>query len=116
MARTPKDIKWKEVERRIELGQSGIQISKALWIDSDTFYKRFKEEYGCSIQDYSAKYTQVKEANILFTQYIKALNGNTKMLELLGKEWLGQGKLEELYKINEAQAIKALENQEYAQE
>lgn len=95
MARPEKEINWKEVERRIEIGTSGVQIARAMGIDVNTFYRRFKEEYGCSIQDYDVGYIEVSKANILYVQYIKALAGNTRMLELLGREMCGQGKLKD---------------------
>lgn len=92
MARPKKEINWAIVEKRLESGDSAVNISHIHNIDTDTFYLRFKENYGCSFQDYSAKFHSNGKANIAFTQYIKALEGNTNMLTLLGREWLGQGK------------------------
>jgi len=95
MARPPKEINWKEVERRAEIGNSAREICRAFGIDTDTFYRRFKEEYGYSFGDFSAPALEASKANILYTQYVKALAGNTKMLELLGRELCGQGKVKD---------------------
>ncbi len=98
MARPPKPINWAEVEKRMEIGQNGIEIASCLRLDVDTFYRRFKEEYGENFGGYAAKLPVCGPQNILFMQYIKAMKGNTKMLELLGREWLGQGKGEDINK------------------
>lgn len=95
VARPLKEINWKEVERRAEIGNTARQICQAFGIDTDTFYRRFKEEYGCSFGDFTAPALEASKANILYTQYIKALAGNTRMLELLGREICGQGKLKD---------------------
>jgi len=92
MVRPLKEINWDIVEKRMEAGCSGIEIAASLHVDADTFYNRFKLEYGKSFQDYSAKFYSVGDANLKFTQYMKAINGNIPMLQLLGKERLGQGK------------------------
>ena len=94
MARPLKDINWAEVEKRMEAGNSAKQIASACRIDEDTFYIRFKKEYGCGFQDYSGHYSQCGYGNVAFMQYMQAMKGNTNMLTLLGKEWLGQGKNE----------------------
>lgn len=91
MARPPKDIKWDVVLLRMQCGNTAKQISQAHFIDQDTFYSRFKKEFGCGFSDYSARERQVGHGNIAFRQYTKALEGNAEMLKLLGKEWNGQG-------------------------
>lgn len=92
MARPKKVIDWGEVLKRMEAGISAKIISQIFNVDTDTFYLRFKEEFNCSFQDYSANYHECGKSNIIYTQYLKALEGNTNMLTLLGKEWCGQGK------------------------
>src|SRR5574338_992278 len=92
MARPPKPINWDMVEKRIEAGNNGIQIATDLRISKDTFYDRFKEEYGVSFSDYSSELYSAGTGNLQFTQYMKALAGNINMLIFLGKERLGQGK------------------------
>ena len=91
MARPKKEINWDVVEKRMEAGCSAKEIAGAHHIDLDTFYSRFKQEYGCSFSDYSDTFYEGGDGNIRYTQYMKALSGNTHMLDLLGVERLGQG-------------------------
>ena len=93
MARPIKNIKWEIVLKRMQAGNTAENIYSELELAPNTFYNRFKEEFGCSFCDYcDGKSHETGKANILFTQYMKALSGNTHMLMLLGKEWCGQGK------------------------
>jgi hypothetical protein len=98
MARPRIEINWDIVEKRMEAGCNGIEISASLRIDDETFYSRFKEKYGKSFQDYSRRFHSAGDSNIKFTQYMKALSGNIPMLTLLGRERLNQGKEEEIKK------------------
>lgn len=91
MARPQKDIKWEAVLARMQAGNTAKQICQAHHLDSDTFYKRFKQEFGCSFGDYSAPERDLGHGNVAYVQYTKALQGNTAMLLRLGEEWLGQG-------------------------
>lgn len=93
MARPKKDINWDIVEKKMEAGLSAKEIYECM-CDSDTFYRRFKEQFGESFQDYSARSRTVGPGNIKFTQYMKALAGNVPMLQLCGREMCGQGKEE----------------------
>ena len=93
MGRTKKEINWDIVEKKIERGLSAAEIYENL-CDSDTFYRRFKEHFNENFADYSARMRCVGPANILFTQYMKALAGNVPMLQLCGREMCGQGKEE----------------------
>ncbi len=95
MARPEKEINWEIVEKRIEAGCNGIEIAASLRVQADTFYLRFKKKYGKSFQDSSGYFYSAGDANIKFTQYMKALSGNCNMLTLLGRERLGQGKEQE---------------------
>jgi hypothetical protein len=90
-----KEINWKEVERRIEVGTSGATIAKCLRIHPDTFYERFKDEYNMTFTEYTSGMTACLPANILLRQYIKAMEGNVEMLKLLGRENCGQGRDED---------------------
>jgi hypothetical protein len=91
MGRTKKEINWDVVEKKVEAGCSAKEIYECV-VDSDTFYRRFKEHFGENFADYSARIKSAGPGNIRFTQYMKALAGNTNMLMLLGRELLGQGK------------------------
>lgn len=92
MARPLKEINWVEVEKRMEAGNTAKQIAKALRVNIETFYDRFKREFECGFSDYSNGIFECGDANIQYTQYLKAIGGNIQMLTLLGKERLGQGK------------------------
>ena len=92
MARTKKEINWDLVEKRMEAGNTAKDIARAFHIDINTFYRRFKEEFECNFADYACDAPSSGKANLAFTQYAKALSGNSEMLKLLGREWLGQGK------------------------
>lgn len=92
MGRPKKEINWELVEKRMEAGCNGIEIAATLRIQADTFYIRFKEQYGKSFQDYHGDFYSAGDSNLKYTQYMKALSGNNTMLMLLGRERLGQGK------------------------
>lgn len=110
MSRPKKEINWELVERRMEAGCSGIEIAAALRIQDDTFYLRFKEQYGKSFQDYKGNFYSAGDANIKFTQYMKAISGNIPMLTLLGRERLGQSKDQEKISPYEDQTALRHEN------
>ena len=118
MARPPKPINWDLVEHQIAAGCNGIEIAKELRINKDTFYDRFKEEFGESFSDYSAEYVRVGESNLKFIQYAKAIGltkkGDVQMLKWLGVHRLGQKEsnstdIQEATKEGTLDAIRELE-------
>ncbi len=94
MARPKKEIDWEKVDELMEVGSPATEIMDQFDISSDTFYIRFKDYYGCSFQDYKAKFHSIGKSNLRRAQYDNALEGNTQMLLLLGKLWLGQVDIE----------------------
>lgn len=94
MARPLKPINWELVEKRMEAGSNAKEIAGTLQIDINTFYDRFKLEYGKSFADFADRYYDCGNANLRLTQYVKALAGNTNMMILLGRERLKQGREE----------------------
>jgi hypothetical protein len=94
MARPPKPIDWELVEAKVAAGCDGIEIAQDFRIRDNTFYDRFKLEYGESFQDYRCRQQRVGEGNIKFVQYAKALGltkkGDTQLLTFLGRTRLGQ--------------------------
>jgi len=90
VARPKKEIDWDIVEKHMEAGCSAREIAGALAIEINTFYDRFKEEYGSSFGDYAGEFYKGGDANLKYMQYIKALSGNVNMLMWLGKIRLGQ--------------------------
>ncbi len=92
MARPRKEINWKLVEGKMAAGCSAEEIynDPDTLMDQDTFYRRFREEYGVGFADYAVKFHSNGKGNVRYTQYAKAIQGNIPMLLLLGKHWLGQ--------------------------
>lgn len=90
MARPLKEINWDIVEKRMEAGNKGKSIAEAFHVDLDTFYRRFKQHYGFRFGDYAVHFYECGDDNLAYTQYMKALSGNTTMLTWLGKVRLGQ--------------------------
>jgi len=109
MARPKKEINWELVEKRMEAGCTAREITAAVRVDLDTFYNRFKEQFGKGFGDYSDDFYSAGDANLKFTQYMKALSGNNNMLMLLGRERLGQGKEQE--KVSPYEDIIALRHE-----
>jgi hypothetical protein len=96
MARPKKEINWDIVEKKMQAGCPAKEIAAGV-CDLDTFYHRFKERYSKSFGDYSDEYYSEGDGNLRFLQYMKAMGGNIKMLEILCKERLGQGKEQARY-------------------
>jgi hypothetical protein len=90
MARPKRVIDWNVVEQRMEAGSPAKEIAATLRIEINTFYDRFKKEYGCGFADYADDFHSAGKSNIRHIQYLKALEGNIPMLQILGKHWLGQ--------------------------
>ncbi len=90
MARPEKIIDWKQVEQRMEAGNSARQIASVFRIDINTFYDRFKKEYGKGFADFFDGFSECGKANIEYTQYLKALSGNVQTLLWLGQVKCGQ--------------------------
>lgn len=95
MARPPKAINWDIVRTKMEAGLTAMQIATDLEVNINTFYNRFKEEFGHSFSDFSDDFHSAGKGHIAWIQYMKAKGGNIPMLLLLGKEWLGQGQEKE---------------------
>lgn len=92
MARPKKEINWKLVEQKMQAGCSAEEIynDPDTMMDQDTFYRRFKEEYGVGFADCRGKFYSSGQGNIRYTQFAKAMKGDNTMLLLLGREMLGQ--------------------------
>lgn len=93
MARPRKEINWEVVEKLIECGCPGTEIAAKFRIQSDTFYRRFKEEYECSFQDYRVDSQEAGLADLRSMIHAKAINnkapGNSNLLIFLAKVKLG---------------------------
>jgi len=100
MARPLKEIDWDLVEKLIESGCSAKEISSKFRIDTDTFYIRFKKEFGCGFQDFSAKCSSAGLADLRLMIHAKALNNkinaNSNLLVFLCRCRLGMREPEAL--------------------
>ncbi len=91
MARPPKEINWETVRKKIEAGCPAKEIfnSYDCQVTDETFYKRFKEEFGCSFSDYSPRAASVGEGDLRLMLHAKAMQGNITVLIFLAKCRLG---------------------------
>jgi hypothetical protein len=85
-----KPIDWEIVESMIEAGCTLTGIASRFRIDPTNFSDQFVNRYGVLFTYYAAKLRCTGIDNIRHIQYQKALEGNTQMLTILGREWLGQ--------------------------
>ena len=92
--RPEKPIDWELVDKFLEAGCNGVQISSHFGMHPHTFYDRVVEKYAMTYTDYAALHTPKGEAHLLLSQHQKSLNsqakGNAQMLIWLGKVRLGQ--------------------------
>lgn len=91
MGRPKKPINWDHVEFMMAAGCTVIEICGFYLIHASNFYLRFEKQFGNKFQEYRDEFYQKGNANLRSLQYKLALSGNLKMIELLGKERLGQG-------------------------
>jgi hypothetical protein len=94
MGRPLKEIDWEVVEKYMQAGcKSGATLARKFDMQNETFYKRFKDHYGCSIQDYQAGQEEIGEAELRMVLHEKALDndapGNTTLLMFLARCRLG---------------------------
>jgi hypothetical protein len=93
LGRPEKIPNWDIVELKMKAGCNAIEIYGELGMDDETFAKHFKNRYGESFPIYSQLMHKGGKGNIKAKQYEKAMKGDSRMLSLLGVEWLGQGKV-----------------------
>jgi len=76
MARPPKEINWEKVKQKMEAGCPASEIfsSREHKMTKDTFYTRFKKEFGCSFQDYYDELSQCGKGDIRWMLHAKCLN------------------------------------------
>ena len=98
MARPPKPINWDLVIAYMESGRTQDFIARKFNIHPTNFRRQFKKEFGDNFTRFASDFLSDGPENIHAMQYFKAIGlttkGDNKMLELLGREWLGQGKEE----------------------
>ena len=76
MARPPKEINWEKVKQKMEAGCPASEIfsSRDHQISENTFYRRFKKEFGCSFGDYCGELAQCGKGDIRWMLHAKCLN------------------------------------------
>lgn len=90
MARPFKEIDWEKIKVRIAAGNTAAQIAFHHNLNIDTFYDRFKKEFGCSFSEYSESGYSSGDADLQYVQFVKALSGNIQCLHWLAQVRLGQ--------------------------
>jgi len=88
--RPRKEIDWDRVEKKMESGCTLVEIASHFRMCPTRFGERFKEEYGENFTSFLSNFHSDGKGNVREKQYEEALDGNTQMLLLLGKLWLGQ--------------------------
>lgn len=111
MARPLKPIDWDLVERKMQAGCTASEIAWGFDMHIDTFSERFKQEYGGYFTEYKGNFRDVGKGNIRHQQYERAMDGNTQMLTILGREWLGQEKEQKQRSQVDEDRLDALLNQ-----
>lgn len=95
-------IDWNKVEIWIKAGCSGVEIAGMIGCTHETFYERYIQEYGSSFSTARSRIEPSGNGMIRTRQFHSAMQGNTRMLELLGKERLGQGRNNESLSPNDS--------------
>jgi hypothetical protein len=85
-------IDWDKVDEYMQAHLTAEAIADIIGMHSQTFCDRVLMEKGISFTAYSRSKREGGKGKLLHKQYTSAINGNSRMLELLGQEWLGQGK------------------------
>jgi len=93
MGRSRREINWDVVEKLLESGCNGIEIASKFGMDDNTFYRRFKQEYGKNFADYKGQGQSKGLADLRAMLQAKALNnkapGNSNLLIFLARTRLG---------------------------
>lgn len=92
--RPQKPIDWDKVEKKMEAGCTATEIAAHFHVDLKTFIYKFQEKYSDNFTNIAPNFHSGGKGNVREKQYDEALEGNTQMLVLLGKLWLGQVDIE----------------------
>jgi len=83
-------IDWEIVDKLLESGCSGMEISGYLGCTENTIYDRCKKDKGREFGEYKALKRSSGYSKLRTAQLDKALSGDTTMQIWLGKNWLSQ--------------------------
>jgi IS30 family transposase len=90
-------IPWKDVNKWLEAGCSGVEIADSLGVSYDTLSRACKREQKADFAEYSRQKKQSGNRLLRLAQFKKAMGGDNSMLIWLGKNRLHQSdKPEEL--------------------
>lgn len=103
MSRPPKPINWELVEKAIESGCTAAEIAGKCRIDINTFYDRFKQNYGYTFADSRERIYSSGDFDLKLTVHLKALKGVPSVLLRYCEERLGWGKTEDKVPANQNQ-------------
>ena len=86
------NIDWDKVDGYIKFQCTGEEIAGILGIHPNTLYQRTLQEKGMRYCDYASSKKTSGLGVLRARQFQAALAGNTRMLDKLGDEYLGQGR------------------------
>lgn len=84
-------INWEMVDKYLRAECSGVEIADMIGMHYETLYDRVVLEKGVGFSEYALSKKEGGNGLIRARQFSSAMSGNTRMLELLGEERLGQG-------------------------
>lgn len=84
------EIDWAKVEILLHAHCTIKEIAGFFDCSEDVFYSRFEEGMGLPYKEWAERRRYKGDALLRNKQYQEAMQGNTRMLVLLGKERLGQ--------------------------
>lgn len=90
MGRKKAVIDWRRVDKLLEAGCNGVEISANLGIHSNTLYERCKVDNKCDFSDYAATKRASGDSLLRTAQFKAAMAGDKSMLIWLGKQRLNQ--------------------------
>jgi len=83
-------IDWELVDKLLESGCSGVEVSGYLGCNENTLYKKCKEEKNSEFEAYRNLKRASGDSKLRTAQLDKALSGDTTMQIWLGKNRLSQ--------------------------
>jgi hypothetical protein len=88
--RPEKELDIKALKGLCEIQCTAEECAAALDMSTDTLNRRLNEEVGMGFAEFFKVHRQPGLSTLRRKQFLKATNGDTKMLIHLGKNWLGQ--------------------------
>ena len=83
-------IPWKDVNKWLEAGCSGVEVADSLGIHYDTLSNACKRDNKTDFSEYSRQKKQSGNRLLRLAQFKKAMSGDNSMLIWLGKNRLKQ--------------------------